>query len=175
MKKVNYLEVGDKIYILDGNESVEVVLTKADLTDESTTDPKFLYKKTRLKSAKVENDQVLLEDGQFYDNSVGMRTDYGYRFSDSNVKAFISMDALKHYRDVYHANRVKLVEEDFEKMKSIVDEHLAHIAAAIESHRGFNRLHQITEEERASLDYYFIEELHEAIYGEPMFQKTRSE
>lgn len=54
MKKVNYLEAGDKIYILDGDESVEVVLTKADLTDESTTDPKFLYKKTRLKSLKVE-------------------------------------------------------------------------------------------------------------------------
>ena len=169
MKKVNYLEAGDKIYILDGDESVEVVLTEADLTDESTTDPKFLYKKTRLKSLKVENDQVLLEDGQFYDNSVGMSTDYGYRFSDSKLKVFVSKEALEYYRDVYHANRVKLVTEDFEKMKSVIDEHLAHIAAAIESHRGFIRLHQITEEERASLDYRFIDELHEAIYGEPMF------
>lgn len=169
MKKVNYLEAGDKIYILDGDESVEVVLTKADLTDESTTDPKFLYEKTRLKSAKVENDQILLEDGQFYDNSVGMRTDYGYRFSDSKLKAFVSKEALEYYRDVYHTNRVKLVEEDFDKMKSIVNEHISYIAAAIESHRGFIRLHQITEEERSNLDYRFIDELHEAIYGEPMF------
>lgn len=169
MKKVNYLEAGDKIYILDGDESVEVVLTKADLTDESTTDPKFLYKKTRLKSAKVENDQVLLEDGQFYDNSVGMRTDYGYRFSDSKLKAFVSKEALEYYRDVYLANRINLLTEDYDKMKSTVDEHLAYIAAALESHRGFIRLHQISEEERESLDYRFIEELHEAIYGEPMF------
>ena len=98
-----------------------------------------------------------------------MRTDYGYRFSDSELKAFASKEALEYYRDVYHANRVKLVTADFDKMKSIVDEHLAHIAAALESHRGFLRLHQITEEERESLDYRFIDELHEAIYGEPMF------
>ena len=169
MKKVNYLEARDKIYILDQDEVIEVMLTESDLTDESTTDPKFLYKKTRLKSLKVEDDQILLEDGQFYDNSVGMSVDYGYRFSDSKLKAFVSLEALEYYRDVYHANRVKLVTEDFEKMKSAVDEHLAHIAAALESHRGFIRFHQITEEERESLDYQFIEELHEAIYGEPMF------
>ena len=64
---------------------------------------------------------------------------------------------------------MNLLKADYEKMKSTVDEHLAYIAAALESHRGFNRLHQITEEERASLDYLFIENLHEAIYGEPMF------
>ena len=169
MKKVNYLEAGDKIYILDGQETIEVELTEADILNESMTDPKFLYKKTRLKSLKVENDQLMLEDGQFYDNSVGMRVDYGYRFSDSNVKAFVSLEALEYYRDVYRANRVKLVTEDFEKMKSVIDEHLSFIAAALESHRGFVRLHQITEEERESLDYRFIDELHEAIYGEPMF------
>lgn len=169
MKKVNYLEAGDKIYILDGQETIEVELTEADILNESMTDPKFLYKKTRLKSLKVENDQLMLEDGQFYDNSVGMRVDYGYRFSDSNVKAFVSLEALEYYRDVYHANRVKLVTEDFEKMKSVIDEHLSFIAAALESHRGFVRLHQITEEERESLDYRFIDELHKAIYGEPMF------
>lgn len=169
MKQVNYVESGDKIFILDGNESVEVALTEDDITDESTTDPKFLYKKTRLKSPKVEKDQLILEDGHFYDNSVGMNVDYGYRFTDSKLKAFVSLEALEYYRDEYLANRVKLLTEDFEKMKSVVDEHLAHISAAIESHRGFIRLHQITEEERSSLDYRFIEELHEAIYGEPMF------
>lgn len=169
MKNVNYLEAGDKIYILDGGQAIEVELTEADILNESTIDPKFLYKETRLKSLKVEDDQILLEDGQFYDNSVGMSIDYGYRFSDSKLKAFVSKEALEYYRDVYHANRVKLVTEDFEKMKSAVDEHLAHIAASLESHRGFIRLHQITEEERESLDYRFIENLHEAIYGEPMF------
>ena len=169
MKNVNYLEAGDKIYILDGGQAIEVELTEADILNESTIDPKFLYKETRLKSLKVEDDQILLEDGQFYDNSVGMSIDYGYRFSDSEVKAFVSLEALEYYRDVYHVNRVKLVTEDFEKMKSAVDEHLAHIAVALESHRGFIRLHQITDEERESLDYRFIEDLHEAIYGEPMF------
>lgn len=98
-----------------------------------------------------------------------MRTDYGYYFGESDVKAFVSEEALHHYRDIYLANRIELVKEDFEKMKSVVDEHIAYIAAALESHRGFLRSHQITEEERASLDYQFIEDLHEAIYGEPMF------
>lgn len=169
MQLVNYLEVGDKIYILDDGQAIEVELTESDILDESTTDPKFLYKKTRLKSLKVEDDQIMLEDGQFYDNSVGMRIDYGYRFSDSKLKAFTSLEALEKYLDEYLVNRQNLLKADYDKMKSVVDEHLAYIAAAIESHRGFNRLHQITEEERESLDYRFIEELHEAIYGEPMF------
>ena len=169
MKKVNYLEAGDKIYILDCGQAIEVELTEADILNESTTDPKFLYKKTRLKSLKVEDDQLMLEDGQFYDNSVGMSIDYGYRFSDSDVKAFISMEALEHYRDVYLANRLDLLKADYEKMKSTIGEHLSFIVLALDSHRRFNRLHQITEEERSSLDYSLIEDLHEAIYGEPMF------
>ena len=169
MKQMQHVEAGDKIYILLNDEVTEVTLTDEHINDRSSVEPKFLVERLRLASTAVENDQVKLEKGYFYDDSVGMRTDYGYRFSDSDVKAFISKEALEYYRDVYHANRVKLVTEDFEKMKSIVDEHLAHIAAALESHRGFNRLHQITEEERESLDYRFIEDLHEAIYGESMF------
>ena len=169
MKQMQHVEAGDKLYILLKDEVKTVTLTDEHINDRSSVEPKFLVEKLRLASTAVENDQVKLEKGYFYDNSVGMRTDYGYRFSDSDVKAFVSLESLEYYRDVYHANRVKLVTEDFEKMKSIVDEHLAHIAAALESHRGFNRLHQITEGERESLDYRFIEDLHEAIYGEPMF------
>ena len=46
-----------------------------------------------------------------------MRTDYGYYFGESDVKAFVSIEALHHYRDVYLANRIELVKEDFDKMK----------------------------------------------------------
>lgn len=169
MKQMQHVEAGDKLYILLKDEVKTVTLTDEHVNNRSESSPAFLVDKLRLASTEIENDQVKLEKGYFYDNSVGMSVDYGYRFSDSNVKAFISMEALKHYRDVYLANRINLLTEDYNKMKSVIDEHLAHIAAAIESHRGFNRLHQITEEERSSLDYYFIEELHEAIYGEPMF------
>ena len=169
MKQMQHVEAEDKLYILLKDEVKTVTLTDDHINNRSKSSPAFLVEDLRLASTDIENDQVKLEKGYFYDNSVGMSVDYGYRFSDSNVRAFISMEALEHYRDVYRANRVELVTEDFNKMKSVVDEHLAHIAAAIESHRGFNRLHQITEEERESLDYRFIEELHEAIYGEPMF------
>ena len=169
MKQMQHVEAGDKLYILLKDEVKEVTLTDDHINNRSKSSPAFLVDELRLASTEIENDQVKLEKGYFYDNSVGMRVDYGYNFLDSNVKAFISMEALEYYRDVYHANRVELVTEDFNKMKSIVDEHLAHIAAALESHRGFNRLHQITKEERESLDYRFINELHEAIYGEPMF------
>ena len=169
MKQVQHVEAGDKIFILDSGLAIEVVLTEDDLNNESTTDPKFLYKKTRLKSPKVENDQLMLEDGHFYDNSVGMSVDYGYRFTDSKLKAFTSLEALEKYVDEYLVNRINLVTKDFEKMKSTIGEHLSFIVAAIESHKGFNRLHQITEEERSSLDYSLIEDLHEVIFGEPMF------
>lgn len=169
MKQVQHVEAGDKIYILLNDEVTEITLTDSHINDRSETRPAFLVGKLRLASPAVENDQVRLEQGYYYDNSVGMRTDYGYYFGESNAKAFVSIDALHHYRDVYLANRIELVKEDFEKMKQIVDEHIAYIAAALESHRGFLRSHQITEEERAPLDYRFIEDLHEAIYGEPMF------
>ena len=169
MKQVQHVEAGDKLYILMKDEVKTVTLTDDHISNRSKSSPAFLVDKLRLASPAIEDDQVKLEKGYFYDDSVGMRVDYGYRFIDSNVKAFISLEALEYYRDVYHANRVELVTEDFNKMKSVVDEHLSFIAAALESHRGFVRLHQITEEERESLDYRFIDELHEAIYGEPMF------
>lgn len=169
MKQVQHVEVGDKLYILLKDEVKEVALTDEHINDRSSVEPKFLVDKLRLASTAVENDQVKLEKGYYYDNSVGMRVDYGYYFDDSDVKAFVSEEALEYYRDVYHANRVKLVEEDFAKMKKTVDLHISSIANALESHLGVIRRNQITAEERSSLDYRFIEDLFEAIYGEPMF------
>lgn len=98
-----------------------------------------------------------------------MSVDYGYYFENSDVKAFVSKEALEYYRDEYLVNRIELVTEDFEKMKAVIDEHIGYIGNAIETHLGFIRRHQITAEERESLDYSFIEDLHEAIYGESMF------
>lgn len=169
MKQVQHVEPGDKIYILDGDESIEVTLTDDHINNRSKSSPAFLVDKLRLASTAVENDQVKLEKGYFYDNSVGMSVDYGYYFGDSDVKAFVSKEALEYYRDVYLANRIALVTEDFEKMKAVIDEHISYIGNALESHLGVIKRHQITEEERSSLDYRFIEDLFEAIYGEPMF------
>lgn len=169
MKQVQHVETGDKLYILLKDEVKEVILTKDHINNRSSVEPSFLVEKLRLASTAVENDQVKLEQGYYYDNSIGMSVDYGYYFSNSNVKAFVSKEALEYYRDEYLANQVKLVEEDFEKMKSTVEEHLSCITNAINLHLSFIRLHQITAEERASLDYRFINELCKAIYGESMF------
>ena len=169
MKQVQHVEAGDKLYILLKDEVKEVTLTDDHINNRSKSSPAFLVGKLRLASPAVENDQVKLEQGYFYDNSVGMRTDYGYYFGESDVKAFTSKEALEYYRDVYQADRIKLVTEDYEKMKAVIDEHIGYIGNAIESHLGFIRRHQITAEELESLDYGFIEDLHEAIYGEPMF------
>lgn len=98
-----------------------------------------------------------------------MGIDYGYYFENSDVKAFVSKESLEYYRDEYLANQVKLVEEDFEKMKSTVEEHLSCITNAINSHLSFIRQHQIIAEERESLGYDFVNELYKAIYGESMF------
>lgn len=163
MKQVQQVEAGDKIYILLNDEVKEVVLTDDHINDRSHVDSTFLVEKLRLASTAVENDQVKLEKGYYYDNSVGMSVDYGYYFENSDVKA------LEYYRDVYHANRVKLVTEDFEKMKSTVQKHLIPIVSAIESHLSFIQRNQITAEERESLDYDFVNELYKAIYGESMF------
>ena len=168
MKQVQHVEAGDKLYILLKDEVKEVTLTDDHINNRSKSSPAFLVGKLRLASPAVENDQVKLEQGYFYDNSVGMRTDYGYYFGESDVKAFVSKEALEYYRDVYQANRIKLVTEDYEKMKAVIDEHIGYIGNAIESHLGFIRRHQITAEELESLDYDFIEQLFEAIYGEPM-------
>lgn len=98
-----------------------------------------------------------------------MSVDYGYYFENSDVKAFVSQEALEYYRDEYLANRIKLLKEDFEKMKSTVQEHLIPIVSAFESHTSFIRRNQITAEERESLGYDFVNELYKAIYGESMF------
>ena len=169
MKQVQHIEAGDKIYILLNDEVTEITLTDDHINDRSSVEPKFLVDKLRLASTAVENDQVKLEKGYYYDDSVGMRVDYGYYFGESDVKAFISKEALEYYRDVYLANRIALVTDDFEKMKAVIDEHISYIGNAIESHLSFIRRHQITAEELESLDYNFIEQSFEAIYGEPMF------
>lgn len=169
MKQMQHVEAGDKLYILLKDEVKEVTLTDEHIDDRSSVEPKFLVDKFRLASTAVENGQVKLEKGYYYDNSVGMRVDYGYYFGDSDVKAFVSKEALEYYRDVYQANRINLVTEDYEKMKASIDEHIGSIANAIETHLGFIRRHQITAEELESLDYNFIEQLFEAIYGESMF------
>ena len=98
-----------------------------------------------------------------------MSVDYGYYFENSDVKAFVSKEALEYYRDEYLANRIKLLKEDFEKMKLTVQEHLIPIVSAFESHLSFIRRNQITAEECESLDYQFINELSKAIYGESIF------
>lgn len=143
-------------------------MTDDHINNRSKVEPKFLIDKLRLASTAVENDRVKLEQGYFYDNSVGMSVDYGYYFDDSDVKAFVSEEALEYYRDVYLANRIALVTDDFEKMKAKIDEHISYIGNALESHLSFIRRNQITAEELESLDYNFIEQLFEAIYGEPM-------
>ena len=98
-----------------------------------------------------------------------MGIDYGYYFENSDVKAFVSKESLEYYRDECLVNRIKLVTEDFEKMKSTVQEHLIPIVSAFESHLSFIRRNQITAEERESLGYDFVNELYKAIYGESMF------
>lgn len=169
MKQVQHVEVGDKIYLLLKDEVKEIVLTDDHINNRSHVDLTFLVEKLRLASTAVENDQVKLEQGHFYDNSVGISVDYGYYFCDSNTKAFVSKEALEYYRDEYLANQIKLLKEDFEKMKLTVQEHLIPIVSAFESHLSFIRRNQIIAEECGSLDYQFINELSKAIYGESMF------
>lgn len=169
MKQVQHVEAGDKIYILLKDEVKEIVLTDDHINNRSHVDTTFLVEKLRLASTAVENDQVRLEKGYYHDNSVGMGIDYGYYFENSEVKAFVSKEALEYYRDMYLANRIKLLKEDFEKMKLTVQEHLIPIVNAIKSHTSLIRRNQITAEERESLGYDFVNELYKAIYGESMF------
>ena len=85
MKQVQHVEAGDKIYILLKDEVKEIVLTDDHINDRSHVDTIFLVEKLRLASTAVENDQVKLEKGYYYDNSVGMSVDYGYYFENLDV------------------------------------------------------------------------------------------
>lgn len=166
MKQVQHVEVGDKIYLLLKDEVKEIVLTDDHINNRSHVDPTFLVEKLRLLLKMIKSNQ---KKGYYYDNSVGMGIDYGYYFENSDVKAFVSKESLEYYRDECLVNRIKLVTEDFEKMKSTVQEHLIPIVSAFESHLSFIRRNQITAEERESLGYDFVNELYKAIYGESMF------
>ena len=97
MKQIQHVEAGDKLYILLKDEVKIVTLTDDHINDRSNTSPKFLVDKLRLASTLIENDQVKLEQGYFYNNSFGMSLDYGYSFRNSDVKAFISKESLEHY------------------------------------------------------------------------------
>lgn len=85
---VTYLEPGDKIYIMDNYDVIEVTLTEKHIKNRSTTDPSFLVATLRLKSAKVTNGQVMLEKGNFYDKSIGMNCRLWLQFYKIRYQSF---------------------------------------------------------------------------------------
>jgi len=160
---VTYLEPGDKIYIMDKYDVIEVTLTEKHIKNRSTTDPSFLVATLRLKSAKVTNGQVMLEKGNFYDKSIGMSVDYGYNFTKSDIKAFISQEALEQYRNE-SSKKSKLLKASVKQLRDDIRPHIDAILQLVEEQSAYAKSIGATEEELSQMDgYRFIEELCEYV------------
>lgn len=174
MRTSKHLEVGDNIYLIEMTTSdckiVEIVLNDDHINDRSKTEPVFVYKHLRLKSAEIlENNEVKLEQGEFYDNSVGMRLDFGYGFFDSDVKCFATLESAERYLALEETKLEELKPHYFATMKA-VDEHLDALKDLIRGHERFVKDHKIPEHVARKLDYYTLDELSEFFFSMSMFE-----
>ena len=175
MKKSNYLEAGDSIYLIDDYYSddyriIEVTLIEEQIENRSIIEPTFVYDNLRLKNARVlENDEVELEQGDFYDNSIGMCIDYGYCFYDSDVKCFATREAAQRYIDS-ETTKLEILEPHYEATMRAVDGHLSELKDLIRGHERFVKDHKIPKQVARQLDYETLDELSEFFFGLEMFE-----
>lgn len=174
MKKSNYLEAGDSIYLIETTSSdckiLEIVLNDDHINDRSKTEPVFVYKHLRLKSTEIfENNEVKLEQGEFYDNSVGMHLDFGYGFFDSDVKCFATLESAERYLASEETKLEELKPHYIETMKA-ADEHLDALKDLIRDHERFVKEHEIPEYVARKLDYEALDELSEFFFSMQMFE-----
>ena len=174
MRTSKQLEAGDNIYLIEMTPSnykiVEIVLDDDHINDRSKTESAFVYKDLRLKSSEIfENNEVKLEQGEFYDNSVGMRVDCGYGFFDSDVKCFATLESAERYLASEETKLEELKPHYIETMKA-VDEHLDALKDLIRGHERFVKEHEIPEYVARKLDYEALDELSEFFFSMQMFE-----
>lgn len=175
MKKSNYLEAGDRIYLIDDYYSddyriIEITLIEEQIENRSIIEPTFVYDNLRLKNARVlENDEVELEQGDFYDSSIGMHIDYGYRFYGAEVKCFATREAAQRYIDS-ETTKLEILEPHYEATMRAVDEHLSELKDLIRGHERFVKDHKIPKQVARKLDYETLDELSEFFFGLEMFE-----
>ena len=175
MKKSNYLEAGDRIYLIDDYYSddyriIEITLIEEQIENRSIIEPTFVYGNLRLKNARaLENDEVELEQGDFYDSSIGMHIDYGYCFYDSDVKCFATREAAQRYIDS-ETTKLEILEPHYEATMRAVDEHLNELKDLIRGHERFVKDHKIPKQVARQLDYETLDELSEFFFGLEMFE-----
>lgn len=174
MRTSKQLEAGDNIYLIEMTPSnykiVEIVLDDDHINDRSKTESAFVYEHLRLKSSEIfENNEVKLEQGEFYDNSVGMRVDCGYGFFDSDVKCFATLESAERYLALEETKLEELKPHYIETMKA-VDEHLDALKDLIRGHERFVKDHKIPEHVARKLDYCTLDELSEFFFSMQMFE-----
>lgn len=173
MKQLQHVEAGDKIYILVNDEVSEVTLTEDHINNRSTTSPAFLVESLRLKSTSVENDQIELEQGHFYDNSVGMSVDYGYRFDETDAKAFSSREALDQYLSK-SLQKMKLLHESLDQLNEKINLHAEAIMKDVEEHVSYLKSIDVTDSDLFKInDYEWIDRLHKLLGGKSIFYRDR--
>ena len=175
MKLSKHLEAGDSIYLIDDYYSddyriIEITLIEEQIENRSIIEPTFVYDNLRLKNARVlENDEVELEQGDFYDNSVGMCLDFGYGFFDSDVKCFVTLESAERYLALEETKFEELKPHYFATMRA-VDERIEDLKDLIRGHERFVKDHKIPEHVARKLDYCTLDELSEFFFGMQMFE-----
>ena len=174
MRASKHLEAGDNIYLIemtsDDYKILEIALNDDHINDRSKTEPVFIYKHLRLKSTEIlDNNEVKLEQGEFYDNSVGMRLDFGYGFFDSDVKCFATLESAERYLAFEDTKLEELKPHYFATMKAAV-EHMEALKDLIREHEKFVKDYKIPAHVARKLDYRTLDELSEFFFGLEMFE-----
>ena len=92
-----------------------------------------------------------------------MSVDYGYRFKDSNIKAFISKEALNQYLNE-QLKELKMIKSSIEQLEDIIRPHINSILQLIEEYIEHNESIGISRDKLLKFeDYQTIDNLHQYI------------
>lgn len=173
MKQLQHVEAGDKIYIWFNDEVKEIILTEDHITNRSDISPSFLVGSLRLRSTAVKGDQIELEQGSFYDNSIGMRVDYGYSFDETEIKAFVSREALEQYLSKSR-RKMELLQTSLDQLNEKINRHTEAIMKDVEEHVRYLKSINVTDNDLFKIDdYERIDRIHKMLGGRSIFYRDR--
>lgn len=173
MKQLQHVEAGDKIYIWFNDEVKEIILTEDHITNRSDISPAFLVGSLRLRSTAVEDDQIELEQGSFYDNSIGMRVDYGYSFDETETKAFVSREALDRDLSRFH-QKIDLLKKSLDQLNEKINFHKESILEDVEEHVSYLKSIGVADSDLYKIDdYERIDRINKMLGGRSIFYRDR--
>lgn len=102
-----------------------------------------------------------------------MSVDYGYRFDETEAKAFSSREALEQYLSKSR-QKIELLQTSLEQLNEKINLHAEAIMKDVEEHVSYLKSINVTDSDLFKIkDYEWIDRLHKLLGDESIFYRDR--